>query len=167
MKPTPAFLKIGVTASTSWLPAGPTVARIFEFDANCCATVDAFDGSSCVSPWKMWTFNLFALFQRVAMNWAQWSWSAPIEAAGPVMGAMTPIVTPLLHEIAVAAVVDAGDVVRAAAPTTTANAATVEAIATSAIFLNVKFFLLWGYPWVRRRSARSVCRAPRTRGHGP
>jgi hypothetical protein len=50
---------------------------------------------------------------------------------------MTPIVTPLLHET-VAAAADAGAAGRAAAPTTTANAATVEAIATSAIFLNIK-----------------------------
>src|SRR5579862_7541254 len=104
MNPSPAFLKTGVTARTSWLPAGPTTPRIFEFDANCWLTVDASAGFSCVSPWKTWIFGELVLFHRAAMYCAQWSWSAPIEAAAPVIGAMTPMVTPLLHEIFVFAV---------------------------------------------------------------
>ena len=35
MKGIPARAISGPTASTSWLPAGPTTARIFEFEVNC------------------------------------------------------------------------------------------------------------------------------------
>ena len=34
---------------------------IEEFEANDCATVEAFDGSSCVSPWTSLILILFAL----------------------------------------------------------------------------------------------------------
>ena len=48
-----ARVKIGPTASTSWLPAGPTTTRIALLDSICCATVLAWAGSSCVSPSTM------------------------------------------------------------------------------------------------------------------
>ncbi len=46
----PALRRIGAVACTSSLPAGPMTPMIDLFDANDCATVDAFAGSSCVSP---------------------------------------------------------------------------------------------------------------------
>ena len=57
----PAFFKIGATASTSSLPAGPMMPTIDLFEANCCATVDAFDGSSWVSPCTSLSFGEFEL----------------------------------------------------------------------------------------------------------
>ncbi len=64
-------------------------------DANCCATVDAFDGSSCVSPWTSLSRGLFfgLRFQTSTKYCAQWSWSLPMEPAGPVIGASMPICT--------------------------------------------------------------------------
>ena len=41
MNAIPALANSGPTASTSWLPAGPTTATIFEFDVNCWVTVVA------------------------------------------------------------------------------------------------------------------------------
>ena len=59
-------MRIGATAWTSWLPAGPDDADDRLFDANCCATVDAFAGSSCVSPWTILIFDVcVALFHCV------------------------------------------------------------------------------------------------------
>src|SRR2546421_12059111 len=48
--PSPAFLKIGPAASTSWLAPGPMTPRIDESDANFCETVDVTAGSNFVSP---------------------------------------------------------------------------------------------------------------------
>ena len=63
-------------------------------DANCCATVDAFDGSSCVSPWTIFSLGrMRRRFHCETKNCAQCSWSLPIDAAGPVMGAIMPIET--------------------------------------------------------------------------
>ena len=53
----PAFLRIGAAACTSSLPAGPMTPTIEPFEANDCATVDAFAGSSCVSPWTSLIFT--------------------------------------------------------------------------------------------------------------
>ena len=41
--------KTGPTASTSWLPAGPTTPRMSLSATTFCAAVDACAGSSCVS----------------------------------------------------------------------------------------------------------------------
>ena len=76
---------------TSWLPAGPITPRMLEFDAIDCATTDAFAGSSWVSPWTIVIWSLCVLFHVLAKNCAQWSWSSPIEATGPVIGAIMPI----------------------------------------------------------------------------
>jgi len=90
MNANPAFVRIGVTAVTSCEPAGPMIPTIELFDANCCATVEAFDGSSCVSPCTIFSFGVCVLFHSETKNCAQWSWSPPIEAAGPVIGAIIP-----------------------------------------------------------------------------
>ena len=66
-KARPAFLRIGTTAWTSSLPAGPMTPAIDPFEANDCATVDAFAGSSCVSPWTIFSLMCFLfLFHWVA-----------------------------------------------------------------------------------------------------
>ena len=44
MNAMPARPNSGPTAWTSWLPAGPTTATIFEFEVNCWVTVVAWDG---------------------------------------------------------------------------------------------------------------------------
>src|SRR5919197_1409621 len=49
----------GPMASTSWLPAGPAIPTIAEFEMNCWATVEACPGSSCVSPWTTLSFVPF------------------------------------------------------------------------------------------------------------
>ena len=46
MNAIPALANSGPTASTSWLPAGPTTATIFEFEVNCWVTVVAWAGFS-------------------------------------------------------------------------------------------------------------------------
>ena len=61
----PAFLKIGATACTSSLPAGPMTPMTDAFDASACAVVDAFDGSSCVSSWTSLILILCFLFHCV------------------------------------------------------------------------------------------------------
>jgi hypothetical protein len=69
----PALRRIGATAITSSEPAGPMTPMILPFEANCCATVDAFAGSSCVSPWTSLIFSLLFLFQLLKKNCAQCS----------------------------------------------------------------------------------------------
>ena len=91
MNARPAFLRIGATAVTSWLPAGPMIPTMLEFEAIDCATTDAFAGSSCVSPCTIVSWSLCVLFQLLAKNCAQCSWSLPIDAAGPVNGPSIPI----------------------------------------------------------------------------
>ncbi len=54
----PAFRKIGATACTSSLPAGPMTPMTDAFEARACAVVDAFDGSSCVSSWTRLILSL-------------------------------------------------------------------------------------------------------------
>src|ERR1022692_4867500 len=73
---------------------------IEELEANDCATVEAFDGSSCVSPCWSVILTLFFLlaFHRARLNCAQCSWSLPIEPAGPVIGASMPSCTPFEHD---------------------------------------------------------------------
>ena len=50
MNAIPALPKIGPTASTSWLPAGPIAATAGEAMIDC-VFVTAIDGVSCVSSW--------------------------------------------------------------------------------------------------------------------
>jgi hypothetical protein len=57
-KTSPAFFRMGATAVTSWLPAGPTTPTMLELDANDCATVDAIAGLSWVSPWTIASLSL-------------------------------------------------------------------------------------------------------------
>src|SRR6516165_7017073 len=94
----PAFLRIGAAAETSWLPAGPITPMMLEFDANDCDTVEASEGVSWVSPWTMLIFSACVLFHSDAKNSAQWSWSSPIDATGPVNGPSMPIWIGFLHE---------------------------------------------------------------------
>ena len=97
-KARPAFFRIGAAAETSWLPAGPITPRMLEFDANDCETVEASDGVSWVSPWTMLILTGWVLFHWVVKNSAQWSWSSPIDATGPVNGPSMPIWIGFLHE---------------------------------------------------------------------
>jgi len=55
-------LRIGAAAWTSSEPAGPITPTMLDVEANCCATVEAFDGSSCVSPCVSLIFSLCVLF---------------------------------------------------------------------------------------------------------
>src|SRR5262245_38031656 len=71
---------------------------MLEFDANDWDTVEASDGVSCVSPWTMLIFTGCVLFHSDAKNSAQWSWSSPIDATGPVNGPSMPIWIGFLHE---------------------------------------------------------------------
>ena len=64
----PAFLRIGAAAETSWLPAGPITPTMLEFDANDCDTVEASDGVSCVSPWTMLIFTACVLFHSATQS---------------------------------------------------------------------------------------------------
>ena len=82
MNARPAFLRIGAVAVTSWLPAGPMRPTMLEFDAIDWATTEAFAGSSWVSPCTIVSWSLCVLFQLLAKNCAQCSWSVPIDAAG-------------------------------------------------------------------------------------
>ena len=98
MKASPPFFRIGADAVTSWLPAGPITPRMLEFDAIDCETTDAFAGSSWVSPWTIVIWSLCVLFHVLAKNCAQWSWSSPIDATGPVNGPIMPIWIGFEHE---------------------------------------------------------------------
>ena len=88
-----AFLKIGATASTSWLPAGPTIASMFWSAWKRAPTVDAWAGSSWVSPSTSLILPPASL--RIAY-FAKPSCSLPMNAASPVIGPMKPIET-LVH----------------------------------------------------------------------
>ena len=80
MKPTPARPNSGPTASTSWLPAGPTTATTFEFEMNCCVTVVAWAGISCVSPWTSVMLVPLILLSAATASWAKASCSSPSTA---------------------------------------------------------------------------------------
>ena len=91
MNAMPARPNSGPTASTSWLPAGPTTATIFEFEVNCCVTVVACAGISCVSPWTSVMLVPLALLSAATASWANASCSSPSTATWPVIGASMPI----------------------------------------------------------------------------
>ncbi len=90
MKAMPARPNSGPTAWTSWLPAGPTTPTIFEFEVNCCVTVVAIDGVSCVSPCTSVMFVPLALLSSATASLAKASCSPPSDAAGPVIGPWKP-----------------------------------------------------------------------------
>src|SRR5919106_2931425 len=90
-KAMPSRPKISPTASTSWLPAGPTMPKMSLLETNCGATVEAWAGSSCVSPSSRTKSVPFSSLKVSTANLAQFSCSWPIEAASPVNGPMTPI----------------------------------------------------------------------------
>ena len=83
-----ALMKTGATASTSWLPAGPTTASTSGFAWNVFATLAARAGSSCVSPSTSLIVPppsfLIAYLEKP-------SCSLPMNAASPVIGPRKPI----------------------------------------------------------------------------
>src|SRR5215210_8236729 len=84
-------VKIGPTASTSWLPAGPSTPRMSSFETTRCAPVDACAGSSCVS-----TSSSLKSVPLSSLNFStaylvKSSCSCPIEAASPVYGPIAAI----------------------------------------------------------------------------
>ena len=92
MNAMPARPNSGPTAWTSWLPAGPTTATIFEFEVNCWVTVVACAGISWVSPWTSVMFVPLALLSAATASCANASCSSPSTATWPVIGASMPIV---------------------------------------------------------------------------
>ncbi len=78
-------------ASTSWLPAGPTTARMLEFEMNCWVTVVACAGFSWVSPWTSVICVLLAALSIATASCAKCSCSWPSGATEPVIGASNPI----------------------------------------------------------------------------
>src|SRR5438045_7819445 len=92
MNAIPALAIRGPTACTSWLPAGPTTATIFEFEVNCWVTVVACAGFSWVSPWVIEIFVLLARLSLATASCAKCSCSWPRNATGPVSGPSMPIV---------------------------------------------------------------------------
>src|SRR5580658_7348621 len=91
MNASPARAIRGPTASTSWLPAGPTTATIFVFEVNCWVTVVAIDGVSCVSPWTIEIWVWLAALSIDTASSAKWSCSCPSDATGPVSGPSMPV----------------------------------------------------------------------------
>src|SRR5690242_14158325 len=91
MNASPARAISGPTASTSWLPAGPTTATIFEFEVNCWVTVVAWAGLSWVSPWTIVIFVWLARLSRRTASCAKCSCSCPSTATGPVSGPSMPV----------------------------------------------------------------------------
>ncbi len=75
MNAMPARPNSGPTAWTSWLPAGPTTATIFEFEVNCWVTVVAWAGSSWVSPWTRLMVVPLALLSSSTASFANASCS--------------------------------------------------------------------------------------------
>src|SRR5690349_20789870 len=91
-KPMWARVKIGPAASTAKLASGPTTARIFLFETNCCATVDALLGSTWMSPSTRWILVWLRWLKSATASFEKFSSSSPIAARAPVNPPMTPIV---------------------------------------------------------------------------
>src|ERR1700760_992016 len=91
MNASPARPNSGPTASTSWLPAGPTAATalVAMIDWVFCV---ATDGVSCVSSWARVTSVPFALLSSATANCAKCNCSRPTCATGPVNGPSIAIV---------------------------------------------------------------------------
>src|SRR5439155_660117 len=90
------------TASTSWLPAGPTTATMLEFEMNCWVTVVACAGCSCVSPGTIVSLVLLAALSASRASCAKCSCSVPRTATGPVIGPSNPI--DAVHDLVLAPV---------------------------------------------------------------
>src|SRR5262252_8138668 len=97
MNARPALAISGPTASTSWLPAGPTTATILEFEVNCWVTVVAWAGLSWVSPWTIVIFVWLTRLSLSAASCAKCSCSCPRTATGPVSGPSMP--TEATHDL--------------------------------------------------------------------
>src|SRR5215469_1488024 len=90
MKARPARAISGPTASTSWLPAGPTTATILLFEVNCWVTVVACAGFSWVSPWTSVILVLLRRLSAAMASSAKCNCSCPSTATGPVSGPSMP-----------------------------------------------------------------------------
>src|SRR5437660_6533564 len=98
MNAIPARPKSGPTASTSWLPAGPTAATALEDRTDCVFCV-ASDGVSCVSSCTRLTLVPLAWLSVATASWAKCSCSRPTWATGPVNGpSMAMVALQLLPE---------------------------------------------------------------------
>src|ERR1700759_1235803 len=85
MKAIPARPKSGPTASTSWLPAGPTAATALEEMIDWVFWV-ASDGVSWVSSCAIVTSVPLAWLSILTASWAKCSCSRPTGATGPGKG---------------------------------------------------------------------------------
>src|ERR1700760_3252539 len=85
MNAIPARPNSGPTASTSWLPAGPTAATALEEMIAWVFWV-ASDGVSWVSSWARVTSVPLASLSSLTASWAKCSCSRPTWATGPVNG---------------------------------------------------------------------------------
>ena len=86
MPANPALASGGPTASTSWLPDGPTTATAMDAMIDWVLVV-AIDGVSCVSSWARVTWVWCASLSLATASWAKSSCSRPSCATGPVNGA--------------------------------------------------------------------------------
>src|SRR5262245_53920863 len=150
---------------TSWLPAGPVIARIFLFPANWWATASAWAVfGSWVSPGMRRSFSLCDLFHRFWAYLAQWYCRTPIEAASPVAGYATPIVTVLPHLtfVVAPALADAlaGALAEPQAVVETATANAAATATTAPTLFNIPCPPLGDVLRVRRSPPAEVCAEP-------
>ena len=125
-----AFLKIGATASTSWLPAGPMTARTLASAWSFVPVVEAWAGSSCVSCCDSLILPPPSFLIAYC---AKPSVSLPMNAASPVIGPWNPIFG--LSQPALATLVAAGPAsARANAEATIASDATMSTANAAAPF---------------------------------
>src|SRR5919197_1000508 len=100
-KPRPAPFRAPVVAFTSFEPAGPTTPSTFEFEPSACAPLTAsavpLAEPSIVSSLTNLIFVLCVRLYWLLKKFAQCTWLIPIEAAGPVNGAISPIRRVLPH----------------------------------------------------------------------
>src|ERR1700759_517681 len=115
MKAIPARPKSGPTASTSWLPAGPTAATALD-EMMAWVFWVASDGVSWVSSCAIVTSVPLAWLSILTASCAKCSCSRPTWATGPVNGPSMAIAAlqllpdePLDDELAAAAALDAPD----------------------------------------------------------
>src|SRR5438477_1307599 len=143
-KPRPAPFSAPVVAFTSFEPAGPTTPSTLAFEPSACAPLTAsavpLDAPSIVSSL---TNLIFVLCVPLYVRWkycAQCTWLIPIEAAGPVKGAISPIDRVLPHLTSDATLAEAAD--GAAARFVVADAAATVANAASASTAAIAIALL-------------------------
>src|ERR1700733_10163830 len=94
MKAIPARAISGPTASTSWLPAGPTTARMLWFEVNCWVTTVACAGCNWVSPCTRVILVWLAALSIDTASCAKCNCSSPRLATGPVIGPSNPTDAP-------------------------------------------------------------------------